>query len=266
MLVRIPAMKIAAALAGTLALSAPAFAQDMKGMDMSGHDMPQMSGAAVPDPSNMKEGEMEAMSGGPEMDHDMHMGNGDMKNMSLHMAYTDLRPANDADNARAAVLVTDLQHALAKYQDYHVAEADGFKPFHPELKTPVVHFTKTWYGLKAAFTFNPTEPTSLLYQHTPGGGYKLIGAMYTDHKRASEDQLNQRVPLSVARWHRHINLCFPPRGADMKTADWTKFGFNGSIATKEACDAASGRFLPQVFGWMVHVYPWETDPKLVWAH
>jgi hypothetical protein len=264
--VRIAGMKIAAALAVTLALSAPALAQDMKGMDMSGHDMPQMSGVGSPDPANMKEGEMEAMSGGPEMDHDMHMGNGDMKNMSLHMAYTDLRPANDADQARAAVLVTDLQHALAKYQDYHVAEADGFKPFHPEFKTPVVHFTKTWYGLKAAFTFNPTEPTSLLYQHTPDGGYKLIGAMYTDHKGASADQLNQRVPLSIARWHRHINLCFPPRGADMKTADWTKFGFNGSIATKEACDAAAGRFFPQVFGWMVHVYPWETNPKLVWAH
>ena len=134
MLLRIPAVKIAAMLAVALAVSIPAVAQDMKGMDMSGHDMSQMSGAATPDASNMKEGEMEAMSGGPGMDHDMHMGNGDMKNMSLHMAFTNLRPINDADNARAAVLVTDLQHALAKYQDYHVAEADGFKPFHPEFK------------------------------------------------------------------------------------------------------------------------------------
>ncbi len=86
---------------------------------------------------------MDSMSDGAEMDHDMHMGNGAMKNMSLHMAYTDLRPANDADKARAAVLVTDLQHALAKYKDYHVAEADGFKPFHPEFKQQkVVHFTQ----------------------------------------------------------------------------------------------------------------------------
>ena len=266
MLLRIPAVKIAAAIAAMLALSIPAVAQDMKGMGMSGHDMSQMSAAPMPDPSNMKEGEMEAMSGGPEMDHDMHMGHGDMKNMSLHMAFTALRPQNDADQARAAVLVTDLQHALAKYQDYRVAEAEGFKPFHPELKLPVVHFTRKWYGLKAAFIFNPSEPTSLLYQATPDGGYKLIGAMYTDHKGASEDQLNERVPLSVARWHRHINLCFPARGTDMKSADWTKFGFNGSIATKPACDAVNGRFFPQVFGWMVHVYPWETDPKLVWAH
>src|SRR5208282_3600854 len=193
MLPRIPAVKIAAAIAAMLAVSVPAAAQDMKGMDMSAHDMPQMSGNVAPDPANMKEGEMEAMSGGPEMDHDMHMGHGDMKNMSLHMAYTDSRPVNDADKARAAVLVTDLQHALAKYQDYHVAEADGFKAFHPEFKTPVVHFTKDWYGLKAAFTFSATEPTSLLYQRTPDGGYKLIGAMYTDRKKATEDQLNERV-------------------------------------------------------------------------
>jgi|HubBroStandDraft_6_1064221.scaffolds.fasta_scaffold56421_4 hypothetical protein len=263
---RISAAKIFATLAVALAVSASASAQDMKGMDMSGHDMSQMSGTGAPDPSNMKEGEMESMSD-EAMDHDMHMGNGNMKNMSLHMAYTDLRPANDADKARAAVLVTDLQHALAKYKDYHVAEADGFKPFHPEFKQQkVVHFTRNWYGLKAAFTFNPTEPTSLLYERTPDGGYKLIGAMYTDHKGATLDQLNERVPLSVARWHRHINFCIPARGTDMKTADWTKFGPNGSIATKEACDAAGGRFYPQVFGWMVHVYPWETNPQLVWAH
>jgi hypothetical protein len=247
MLVRISAAKIVAVLVVAFAISTPAFAQDMKGMDMSGHDMSQMASDEA-------------------MDHDMHMGHGDMKNMSLHMAYTDLRPGNDADKLRAAVLVTDLQHALAKYQDYHVAEADGFKPFHPEFKQPVVHFTRNWNGLKAAFTFDPNEPTSLLYQRTSDGGYKLIGAMYTDHKGATDDQLNQRVPLSVARWHRHINFCVPPRGTDMKTADWTKFGPNGSIATKEACDAAGGRFFPQVFGWMVHVYPWETNPQLVWAH
>jgi len=241
---RISSVKIAATLAITLAISAPALAHDMNGMDMSGHDM----------------------ADNDTMDHDMHMGNGNMKNMSLHMAFTDLRPGNDADKARAAVLVTDLQHALAKYNDYRVAEADGFKPFHPEFKQPVVHFTRNWNGLKAAFTFDPNEPTSLLYHRTEDGGYKLIGAMYTDRKSATDDQLNQRVPLSVARWHRHINLCFPPRGTDIKTADWTKFGFNGSIATKDACDAAGGRFFPQVFGWMVHVYPWETNPQLVWAH
>ena len=228
-------------------IAAPVFAQDVQEIPMC------------------KEGATVAMSD-DTMDQDAHMG-GDSKNMSLHMAFTGLRPASEADNARAAILVNELQHALAKYKDYRVAEADGFQPFHPEFKRQkVVHFTRNWYALKAEFTFNPVEPTSLLYQRTPDGGYKLIGAMYTDRKGATLDELNARVPLSVARWHRHVNFCIPARGVDMKTVDWTKFGPNGWIATREACDALGGRFFPQVFGWMVHVYPWETKPQQVWAH
>jgi hypothetical protein len=44
-----------------------------------------------------------------------------------------------------------------------------------------------------------------------------------------------------------------------------RFRLLGSINTKEACEAAGGEFLPHVFGWMVHVYPYETDPKKVWS-
>ena len=44
-----------------------------------------------------------------------------------------------------------------------------------------------------------------------------------------------------------------------------KFGLMGSISTLEACEAAGGKFLPHVFGWMVHVYPYETDPKDIWS-
>lgn len=268
--------RLTASIIFALAVATPALAQDMKGMDMSGGAMKGMNMAgqgATParpaiDPDNMKEGEMDAMSMDAEHDmaHDPHMNMAHMGNMSLHMAFTQLRPAAPGDDQRAAKILDELKAALAKYQDYHAAERDGFKPFHPEIKEmKVVHFTRNWYGLKAAFTFNPAEPTSLLYERTPDGGYKLIGAMYTDRKGADEAALDARVPLSVARWHRHINLCFPPKGTDPKTVDWTKFGFNGSIGAKDACDAAGGRFFPQVFGWMVHVYPWESDPKLVWA-
>ena len=28
----------------------------------------------------------------------------------------------------------------------------------------------------------------------------------------------------------------------------------------------NGRFYPQVFGWMVHVYPWATTQQAAWAH
>jgi hypothetical protein len=85
-------------------------------------------------------------------------------------------------------------------------------------------------------------------------GYELVGAMYTMPKRATEEQLNERVPLSIATWHLHTNLCMPPKGERLM-AHYSKFGLRGSIATLEACDAAGGVFHPVVFGWMVHVYP-----------
>jgi hypothetical protein len=191
---------------------------------------------------------------------------GDMGNMDKHMAWTRLRTSKDADRTRAQRLVDTLKDALAKYHDYHVAEQDGFKPFHPEIKQTEVHFTKDWNAIKAAFVFNPSQPTSLLYQPTPGGGYKLVGAMYTASKHDTENQLDQRVPLSVAQWHRHINLCFPKKGANLAKVDWTRFGPEGSVDNKTECDTVGGRFYPQLFGWMLHVYPWETDPSKIWGH
>jgi hypothetical protein len=244
------------------AAAAPALAANVGEMGaMGAMDMSNDKGGAMP----MSPGDTDAMSSMGM--HDSHMGGGDMTNMAHHMKWTDLRPANPADSARAAELVATLKTALAKYQDYHAAEAAGFKPFHPELKQQkVVHFTKWWYGLKAHFEFNPAEPTSLLYERTAGGGYKLIGAMYTAPGAWTPDELNARVPLSVARWHQHIDLCIPKKGADRAAIDWTRFGPNGAIVTRAECDAAGGRFFPVLFGWMVHVYPWETNPQEVWAH
>ncbi len=62
---------------------------------------------------------------------------------------------------------------------------------------------------KRSFAFNPEHPTSLLYEKH-GDDYKLIGVMYTAPKRFTEDQLDERVPLSIAQWHEHVNFCFPP--------------------------------------------------------
>ena len=63
----------------------------------------------------------------------MHMSDGMAGHsaMSAHMAWSDTRPATDADRERAREIVKTLQAALAKYKDYHVAEADGFKAVPP---------------------------------------------------------------------------------------------------------------------------------------
>ncbi len=182
---------------------------------------------------------------------------------SMHMTMTAMRPQTPDDSARVSEIVAQLRSGIEKYKDYHVALNDGYKIFLPNIPQPEYHFTSYWNGFLEAFSFDPARPTSLLYKKT-SDGYELVGAMYTMPKRATEDQLNARVPLSVAMWHLHTNLCMPPRD-QLRTADWTKFGLRGSIATSEACDAAGGRFRPSIFGWMVHVYPYENSLDKIFA-
>jgi hypothetical protein len=182
-----------------------------------------------------------------------------------HMKLTPTRPATPGDRERADALVQTLRRALEPYRDSARAERDGYRPFLPQLPLPQYHFTNWRYGFLGAFTFDPEKPTSLLYRRKDGKGkYVLSGAMYTAPARATADQLDARVPLSIARWHAHVNICLPPRNA--RRVDWTELGFKGSIATQAACDEAGGRFHPQVFGWMVHIQPFETDPARIWAH
>jgi hypothetical protein len=191
------------------------------------------------------------------------MSSGNMRGMNPHMYMTAKRPVAPGDVQSAQEVVQQLRAAIEKYKDYHLALNDGFKIFLPNLPQSEYHFTNYRNGFLQAFRFDPSQPTSLLYRKT-SSGYELVGAMYTMPRRASEDQLNERIPLSIAQWHLHTNLCMPPRD-QWKTADWTKFGLRGSIATEEACDTAGGRFRPVIFGWMVHVYPYEDSLQTIFT-
>jgi hypothetical protein len=189
----------------------------------------------------------------------------DMSHMhgGAHMHMTEMRQQTPDDVKRANEIVAQLRSSMEKYKDYHVALDDGFRVFLPDFPQPEYHFTSFKNGLSAVGHFDPSQPTSLLYRKS-SDGYELVGAMYTMPKRATEEQLNDRVPLSIAMWHLHTNLCMPQKGAG-KTADWTKFGLQGSISTQQACDAAGGNFHPSVFGWMVHVYPYEDSLDKIFA-
>src|SRR5438445_7958564 len=172
--------------------------------------------------------------------HDMTPGH--MDTHSLHMHMTSMRPQEPEDAARAEEIVTQLRAGIEKYKDYRVALNDGYKIFLPNLPQPEYHFTKYVNGFLEAFTFDPARPTSLLYKKT-SDGYELVGAMYTMPKRATEEQLNARVPLSMAMWHLHTNMCMPQKGQFL-SADWKKFGLKGSIASQDAWGAAKGRYEP----------------------
>jgi len=189
-----------------------------------------------------------------------------MAHMSGHMYMTAPRPVQAGDQQKADAIAADAKTAMEPYKDYHKALADGFEIFLPNIPQPIYHFTKLENGRAAWSHFDPLKPTSLLYKKTPDGGYQLVGAMYTARVDATEDEINQRIPLSIAHWHQHINFCKAPEGRKREYfGPDAKFGLLGSITTKDGCDAASGEFYPHIFGWMVHVYPFETDPKKIWA-
>jgi hypothetical protein len=227
---------------------------------------PETGANAMPE-MNMPRQDMSAMPGMSNDGgvHAMHSMESRHMDMGPHMKMTSLRDPKAGDAERAALVAQSAREVAEKYEDYKTALADGFAIFLPNLPQKQYHFTNYSYGFEAIFHFNPDHPTSLLYEKR-GDGYKLIGVMYTAAKNASESELDERIPLSIAQWHAHVNLCLPP--ADKKRAAFgphPRFGLAGSISTREACDAAGGRFMPQVFGWMVHVYPFEQKPEAVWS-
>ena len=80
-------------------------------------------------------------------------------------------------------------------------------------------------------------------------------------KRDGPEWAHSAERRAMARAREHL-----PAEQEMKTTDWTKFEPNNSILTEAECDQANGRFVPQLFGWMLHVYPFAETPKKIWAH
>jgi len=236
----------------------PGGQQDMPGMDMSDHTMSNHT------MSNKQDMPMAVDKDSDAGMHAMHSMEGHM-DMGPHMKMTALRHAKPGDAERARQIAESARKAAEKYVDYHAALADGYKIFLPNIPQKMYHFTNYGYAMEAAFRFNPEHPTSLLYEKH-GDDYKLIGVMYTAPKRLDEDQLDERIPLSVAQWHEHVNFCAAPanRKSEM-LAPHPQFGLKGSITTQEACDAAGGTFHPVVFNWMVHLYPFEKDQAGIWS-
>ena len=193
----------------------------------------------------------------------IHDGPATGPDMNGHMTMTKLRPIAPGDQARADAIQAAARSVMDRYTDYHKALADGYTIFFPDQPQHIYHFTLDANALAAQFAFDPAKPTSLLYEKGTGSEprYKLVGVMYTAPIRATPAELDARVPLSIAQWHVHSNICLPPAGykGPLLTSSAT-FGFAGSIHTAEACKTAGGRFMPHIFGWMVHVYAYEKDP------
>lgn len=248
----------------TLAVAASAVAHDMEGMDMGNSGDSSNSGAF---------GQM-----GKHMD------------MGPHMTMTPVRAATPQDTARAEQIISEMREKLGKYQDYKAAEADGYLPYMESVPQDVYHFANHQQtAAEYLGDIDIARPGALLYEKKTFGGYRLVGAMYSAPASYTPEQLDKIIPLGIARWHAHTNICLPAgitekdvfagnvhraRPDITSTSDrnggWNagagermrfgyfadpRFGFNGTISTQAECEAAAGNFHPQIFGWMVHAYP-----------
>ncbi len=229
---------------------------------------PASSPATSPATMKMSDSDMRDMPGMNNSDgtaHAMRSMQDRKMDMGPHMKITTLRELKPGDQEKADQVVAAARKAAETYMDYKTALADGYKIFLPNVPQKQYHFTNYRYAFEAAIQFNPEHPTSLLYEKNDDG-YKLIGVMYTAPKNSTWNELDQKIPLSIAQWHAHINMCLPP--PERKNEAWgpnAKFGLAGSITSRADCDAAGGKFMPQIFGWMVHVYPFEQKPEDVWS-
>jgi hypothetical protein len=185
-----------------------------------------------------------------------------MEAMTNHMCVTPSRPAEPGDEARAKAVVDQVRAAIEKYKDYKKAIADGFSQANPGVDQPQFHFNNDANAKANSTGFDPARPTSLLYFQTPKKRFVLEGVMYTTRPNATEDELDRDIPLSVVRWHKHTNFCAAPADKVKEYfGEHPKFGMFGSIHTRSACVADGGTFLPEVFTWMIHVFPYESDLK-----
>lgn len=213
-----------------------------------------------------------------------------------HMTMTALRTMNPDDLVRAKGILNTMRESLAKYRDYRVAFAAGYEIYMPDAPQQVYHFASRSRTIaEYEGDYDLAHPGSLLYEKKFFGGWQLVGAMYSASPRATQAQLDELIPLGVARWHAHTNICLPqgvterdvingdlkngaqlaaaarleragddggPRSGARQRLGWMadpRFGFEGTISDASACEAVGGNFHKQIFGWMVHVYPFASD-------
>jgi hypothetical protein len=191
---------------------------------------------------------------------------------SPHMRMGPTRPATPADSARAAAFVRAARAALNQYVDVKLAERDGYYRNMPRLENQPIYHYNSLLNISATGRgeFDPTKPVSLLYKKDDRGQLKLVGAMYATGASAAPEALDALLPISMAHWHEHVNICNPggrivrnlPGTVGAATVFVVQLFF--SITSASECEAAGGRFEPGG-GWMAHVYMFAgDDPKLIW--
>ena len=186
-------------------------------------------------------------SASPQVTASRHM------NMGPHMKMTPYLPVSVADIAHVKAIVQNAHVCFDKYQDYHVALQDGYRIFAPTIPQDIYHFANVQSFAEAQTSFDLAHPSALLYNKV-GDGYQFVGVMYSAPAYVSAEQLNQRIPLSIAPWHLHVNFCLPAGDTEQTLFNANSlFGLAGTISNQAQCSKVGGTFYSSMYGWMVHI-------------
>ena len=127
-----------------------------------------------------------------------------------HMVVTPSRPQTPQDVERARDVIDTLRRTLTRYHDSRVALSEGYQIFLPTVPQEVYHFSDYSAAQQEYIGHSDlTRPGSILYVKNSSGEYVLVGAMYSAPADYTPDQLDAIIPLSVAHWHAHTNICLP---------------------------------------------------------
>jgi hypothetical protein len=174
-------------------------------------------------------------------------------NMGPHMKMTPYLSITTSDIARMKAIVQNAHVCFDKYQDYHLALKDGYQIFAPNIPQDIYHFANVKSFAEAQTTFDLAHPSALLYKKV-ADGYQFVGVMYSAPENVAAEQLNQRIPISIAPWHLHVNFCLPAGDTEQTLFHANSlFGLTGTISTQAQCAKVGGTFYSSMYGWMVHI-------------
>ena len=84
------------------------------------------------------------------------------------MYMTKLRPIQPGDQQKADAIVAAAKAAMAPYEDYHKALADGYRIFLPDVPQPQYHFTNYEYALESRVAFRSRKAAFTPLQKNSG--------------------------------------------------------------------------------------------------
>lgn len=157
-----------------------------------------------------------------------------------------------AELKNTVTLLERARQATAKYQDVHVAEAEGYQPVGGDHPGMGVHFVLT---LEPS-GFDIEKPPILLYEKNASapGGYILVGVGYLWNSAEGPDgqPIDSPFPKALAHWHRHDNICVLPHLE------------NPHGLTESQCREQGGHYIAKS-QWLVHAWIWKDNPAGVFS-